>query len=73
MIVMTAFCVLVTRTVVTGFHFVSVIVFCGAVIVLIVADTPLDTVTVGVVVTVERAVDVPVMVVGEAVKTVVEL
>ena len=65
--------VLVTLTVVTGFQFVSVMVFRGAVTVLIVTETPLEIVIVGVVVVVEGMVLVPVMVVGGAVEMTVEL
>lgn len=73
MIVSTTFCVLVTLTVVAGFHLVSVMVFLAAVTVTMVTDTPFDTVTVGVVVVVTRTVLVAVRVVGGAVKVMMEL
>lgn len=72
-IVSTTFCVLVVRTVVTGFHFVKVIVLRGAVTVLMVMDKPDETVTVGVLVVVDRTVEVPVIVVSGAVDVTVEL
>lgn len=72
-IVSTTFCVLVVRTVVTGFHFVKAMVFRGAVTVLTVTDKPEETVMVGMVVVVERTVEVPVIVVSGAVDVMVEL
>ena len=71
--VKTTFVVLVIVVVVAGRKFVSVKVFCGAVTVATVTETPFFTVTVGVIVVVWSTVVLPVIVVVGATMTFVDL
>ena len=73
MTVITTFCVRVIVVVVTGRNFVSVRVFCGAVTVDTVTESPFFTVTVGVIVVVWSTVVLPVIVVVGATITLVDL